>query len=432
MHDGAYTITIDNLAFGGSGVGRREDGKVVFVPHSIPGETLRVATTKDRGSYCEARLLEIIHSSEHRQKPRCEAFFSCGGCDWQHISYEKQIASKEQILLREMDKVFAKDSFAVLPSLISADDPYNYRCHSVLKCNLRSKVLLGYHQRKSHTIVEMDTCPIRVSSLNQVIEKLREEFSVNPIPSLQEIDLYAPAQEIFLLAHVQSSLKAGDQQMLKELANRVGLSGLLIMDNRKKLSKLVCGKENFEYQIHADGRVYNLSGGIGGFIQGNMRMNSLMVEAVLELVRGASLVLDLFSGCGNFSIPMTHEATQVVAVERDRRLAAMTEKNARDNKRENLESLCVDVNKHTQWSNKYPFDTIVIDPPREGAKAIMPILSSMQPKNIIYVSCNPTTLSRDLALLKPEGYQLKNIRLVDMFPQTYHIESIALLSKDIS
>jgi len=202
----------------------------------------------------------------------------------------------------------------------------------------------------------------------------------------------------------------------------------LVHDKTRRLQR-VMGHEHFTYHIETPVKTFQMSGELGGFIQANQEMNALMVRHVMDLTREAERILDLYGGCGNFGLPLAYAAQNVVVVERDPRLTALGSHNAERNQLSNIRFISGDVGKILTNHRQEWFDTVVLDPPREGAKAILASLYDLKPARIIYVSCDPATQARDIAMLYKNGYSLNSLKLFDMFPQTCHIESIALLER---
>jgi len=426
MPGDTFIIRIESLAYGGKGVGRRADGKVVFIPQVIPGEVVRARGVCDHPSYCEAQLEEVLQASESRVVPSCALFEDCGGCDWQHIAYPEQLAFKNNLLVQ----AFRNAAPDIAPSLsppVEAGKAFTYRCHARLHYRRTPQAMLGFYRKRTHSVLACRQCPVLNTGLQAALEELSDAIRQTPLPGITSLEIYAPEDEFLLLAHTRNPKPAQEARALKELAGRMKTAGCHLVHDPTRRMQRIMGQSHFTYRIETPARTFRLSGQLGGFIQANLEMNGSMVRHVMEEAHGAERVLDLYGGCGNFGLPLAHAAHEVVVVERDRRLTALGSGNAERNGLTNIRFIAGDVMQAARSDRLGRFDTVVLDPPREGAKAIMPSLSALKPSRIIYVSCNPMTMARDIGMLQESGYRLTRLRLFDMFPQTCHIESVALL-----
>jgi 23S rRNA (uracil1939-C5)-methyltransferase len=223
-----------------------------------------------------------------------------------------------------------------------------------------------------------------------------------------------------------------DREGLRALQQALGLQGLSAVFPGGRHTEYVLGGEFCSYEVQSSGRTLQLRSGFGAFIQANMAVNRSLVTHVCDALAGSEDILDLYSGSGNFSIPLSLCAGRVMAVEHDDLLVEAGMAAASDNGRENLrfvrEDASTAVRRLAKQGRRFP--AVVLDPPREGAREILPGILRLSPRKIAYISCNPSTLARDLAVLATEGYRVASLRLFDMFPQTFHIESVAVLEKD--
>jgi len=421
-----FTLRIESLAYGGKGVARRTDGKVVFIPQVIPGEVVRAHSVSEHPSYCEAQPDEIVQAAPSRTTPSCVLFETCGGCDWQHIAYAEQLAFKNDLLSQAFRR-FIPDIASVLGPPVPAPMIFSYRCHARLHYRQFPQSMLGFYQKRTHSVLACEQCLVLNPQSQKALKQLNDAIRLIPLAGITAIEIYAPQDDVLLLAHSKNPRSVREFQALRELAERVDVAGFHLVHDRSRRMQRIMGHEHFTYRIETPVRTFQLSGQLGGFIQANQEMNSLMVKYVLDLSHNARRILDLYGGCGNFGLPLAHASHSVAVVERDPRLTTLGLRNAEHNQLSNIRFIAGDVQKALQSQRPGWFDTAVLDPPREGAKTILPLLSGLKPSKIIYVSCNPTTLARDIAILCNSGYLLKSLKLFDMFPQTYHIESVALL-----
>lgn len=430
MTSDTYSITIESLSYGGRGVGRRSDGKVVFVPMVLPGETVRIRTDKEYSSYSKADLVEVLEKSPERIDPECGIFSVCGGCDWQHMPYPVQAYWKDVILGNEIARVDRNCTFQQLKAFPS-ENIYGYRGHTILQCSHASGLKIGFFRKRTNSIVEFDRCPVLGTRVQEIACGLKAILKDHPVPGISSIEIHAPQRESILLVNCEGLEKRKAIHLMEKMYEDLGLTGVSIASTGRNRSDYVLGQRFCRYSFDAGGKTIELSSTFGGFIQANLQVNSALVEHVLALAGGSRNILDLYSGSGNFSIPLARTAGKVTAVEKSEKLVSLGRISARKNGVENISFLALDANEAAESIGKdeHGFDTIVLDPPREGAKDVSRHLPGIGPSRIIYVSCNPSTLARDLKLLTNAGYILKSIRMFDMFPQTYHIESVACLER---
>lgn len=430
MNEDSSIIEITSLAYGGRGVGRRSDGKVVFVPMVVPGDVVRVTVDKEHASYCEATLQEIITPSVQRVEPQCPLFEQCGGCDWQHIDYAEQLQWKERILLAEISRNTGMQPETVFPAAASLK-PFGYRSHAVLQSSFDGELQCGFYAKRSHRMVAFDSCPILAPRLQKTLDDLRHQLNFHPLPNLTSLEIFAPQDEV--LVHARCRGRAGDRDAvtlnaLYSALDVAGISFTVVGDKRKDY---VAGQRWCGYDVPAGERTLRLASAFGGFIQANMDVNAAMVAHVLTLGAGASRVVDLYSGSGNFSLPLSTMVDSVTAIERNSRLVTVGRRCAKKNECSNVRFINMESLKalRSMVDEQVDFDTVVLDPPREGARDLIPLLVKSSVQRVIYISCNPTTLARDLGMLTREGFRLKTAQAFDMFPQTYHIEAVCSLER---
>lgn len=425
-----FTITINTLSYGGRGVGRREDGKVVFVPMVLPGETVRVRTDREYSSYCHADLIEVLEKSPDRIDPECSIFSACGGCDWQHMPYPAQIHFKDAILVNEIARAGSSRGFQQ-QNPCPSNKAYGYRGHTILQCSSRPGQSIGFFRKRTNSIVEFDRCPVLGSRVQEILKGVKVILGENPVPGISSIEIHAPQDEGIILLKGEGVEKRKALCLMERMYGDLGLAGISFAMSGRRRSDHVLGRRFCRYSLEVGGRAVELSSTFGGFIQANMQVNSALVEYVVALAGGSKGILDLYSGSGNFSIPLARIAEKVTAVEKSDRLVSLGRISAKKNRVHNVQFLAMDASEAARsiGSDGMKVDTVVLDPPREGAKDVTGHLPRTGPSRIIYISCNPSTLARDIKLLTSAGYILKDIKMFDMFPQTYHIESVACLER---
>jgi 23S rRNA (uracil1939-C5)-methyltransferase len=400
------------------------------VPMVLPGETVRVHADKEYSSYCTADLDEVLERSPERIDPECGIFSLCGGCDWQHMPYPAQVYWKDIILKNEIARMESSCTFQQQKPFAS-DKIYGYRGHTILQCSYRSGFALGFFKKRTNSVVEFDRCPVLGSRVQEIVNGLKVILQENPVTGISSIEIHAPQTESIILVKCEGVEKREALRVMERMYGDLDLSGISFVMSGRRRSDLVLGQRFCRYSLDVQGNTVELSSTFGGFIQANVQVNSALVEHVVGLAGGSRNILDLYSGSGNFSIPLAKIAEKVTAVEKSDRLVSLGRISAKKNRADNVSFLAMDAGSAVQsiGNDRKDFDTIVLDPPREGAKDVSGHLPGIGPSRIIYVSCNPSTLARDVKLLIKSGYTLKNIRMFDMFPQTYHIESVACLER---
>ena len=430
MGTDTFRLTIDSLSFGGRGVGRREDGKVVFVPGVLPGETIHARTSKEHPSYILATVEEVLEQSLNRIEPNCPLFPECGGCDWQHIAYPEQLKWKRKILADELSKVCGLSHENVLEP-VQSDNIYGYRCHAIIQCVYRPDFTIGFFRKQSKDIVGFQHCPILNPQIQGILPDLREILIRNPIYNMYSLEVHAPQEDMILLARCKGTAHKKDIQTINRIYNELGISGISLITFGAKRRDHVLGQRYCRYDVKTRESLIHLSSGFGGFIQANMQTNDALVKYVMDLCSGSANVLDLFSGSGNFSIPVAYVSKEVAAIERNPRLVSQGKINAKKNNVKNVRFFCMDAKKAVESIKKeaLDFDTTILDPPRQGARDVVQLVPKLDTERIIYISCNPSTLARDARILMDAGFSFKHTKMFDMFPQTYHIESVSYLER---
>jgi len=399
----------------------RANGKVVFVKGGLPGDVLKVRITKDKGSYAEAIIEEVLRTSPERTQAPCPVFGECGGCQLQHLKYPSQLIAKENILRETLERIGGLRGIEIEPIFPSLEE-YSYRNRVTLSTWFqKGRYHLGFHEEGSRKRVPIEGCPIASSIINEAIFRLTKCFSPidNPRYPLVRIHIASDGKAAHI-SLVPSSEK--DSKRLNGLRNHI----------KKSLetgSVSVAGYNEEEFEFNRSGLKFYSSPSV--FIQTNREINERLVETLVEWsdLKGHERALDLYCGVGNFSLHIAKRAKEVVGVDVSAKAIKLAKKGAEANSITNVIFDCSPSELYVEESLKRgdKFDLVIIDPPREGAKEILKALGLLSPKKIIYVSCDPPTLARDLKTLTELGYKLIKIRPYDMFPETYHIESLALL-----
>jgi len=409
---------IESMAFKGYGVSR-VDGRVVFIPYSAIGDEAWVEIVEEKKNYSTGRLVEILAPSSWRVEPPCPYFGTCGGCQWQHIDYAKQTALKEEILKDILMRLGKRKEVPPITSFPSPD-PYDYRARVQFKVKGGK---LGYYQERSHQLVDIERCPIAHPLVNEIIPLLRQDPVL--LSSLEEIEINVSPEEgkgvlIFFFPRPSPGWETSVCRFLK---SHPILKGITTLREKQTTSS---GNPHLSFTIPLN---LTLRTSPGSFFQVNLKQNDKLIQKVLEFSQGQrnERALDLYSGVGNFTLPLATVTHEVRGIEENSVAVKDARFNAQSNGIENGEFIrgkVEDVLK--KWKREKP-DLIILDPPRTGCKGAVDQVAGLKPKRIVYVSCEPTILARDLRLFSDRGYSISELALIDMFPQTYHMEVVGLL-----
>ncbi len=433
-------LTIEKLIYGGDGLAHlpadeRGKGKAVFVPFVLPAERVEATLTENKPGFARARLERVEEAAEARVEPACPYFGQCGGCHYQHASYEQQLRIKSEILrenLRRIAKLDFEGQIRVHPS-----QPWNYRNRTRLRMRTQPEFALGYNRFGSHALLGVRECPISSPLINRAIAALWKLGEAGQVPALvNEIELFANAEDSELLLELTLAVQAADWSPLAEFARALrhelpNVRGLVPFQPAGKGSvarvdipeKFAAGFGDDFFLYHTANANYQVSA--GSFFQ----TNRFLVDELVSLVtrdRAGGFALDLYAGVGLFSLPLSQTFRQVAAVES----APFSFHDLRANSPSNVTGYRVDVQEFlTQVPPETHFDYLVADPPRGGlGEKVAVVAAGLKAPQLTYVSCDPATLARDLRVLMQAGYRIREMHLVDLFPQTFHIEAVAILA----
>jgi len=425
------SLQIDTLAYGGKGVGRL-DGKAVFVPLTAPGDHVLCRLVQDRKRYAEGEIVELLDPSTQRRPPPCPVFGDCGGCQWQHLPYGVQGHWKERIFNDTLRRQAGVED-AVFRPLVPAPREWGYRSRVQFKCRQAAGgFVMGFYRRGSHFVVDVPSCPIAVPRLNDLLAHFRQWLAASPCPELiPQVDMeFDDEAKVRVVVHHLGGESSVLADYLRPLAEDAGIS-LFLQSGRKETLRRVCGEQDLHIHPLGPGQ-QRLAYGPGGFAQINLEQNRLLVEHLLAeaALDGKQRVLELFCGMGNFSLPLALQAQEVIGIENYAPAIEHATVNARLNGIYNTRFHAVTAEAAIrQLPVAADCDLVVLDPPRTGAYPVMRELLRTKPARIIYISCDPVTLARDLVPLLHGGYTVRSCRPVDLFPQTYHTESVTVLQR---
>ncbi|GGZ99054.1 23S rRNA (uracil(1939)-C(5))-methyltransferase RlmD [Arenicella chitinivorans] len=433
-------IQIDSLAHDGRGVGRGEDGKVVFVDFALPGERVKYVPVMNRKSYLFGTTIEVLEASPHRIEPKCAVFGQCGGCVLQHLEPEKQIHYKQQALLENFKKIGDVQPETLLAPMVGPQWGYRRRARLGAKfVPKKGGMIVGFRERNSSYIQPTERCEVLYPQVSNLIPALRDTLGkISCNDKLPQVEIsVADNATVMILRHLETLLQQ-DLDLLTAFAKQHEIQLFLQPGNLKSVHPLYPpSPEPLYYRFDAfDITVEFLP---TDFIQVNGGINDRLVATAIELLdlQETDRVLDLFCGVGNFTLPLARCAAHVVGVEGDRALVDRADHNKALNKLNNLEFHFGDLFKEDMTSESHggwleqSFDKVLLDPPRSGAAEMVKRIPQFNPSKIVYVSCGPATLARDAGVLVNEhGYRMTHAGVIDMFPHTAHVESIAVFEKD--
>lgn len=419
-------LRIEKLIYGGAGLAHHE-GKAVFVPFTLPGELAEARITKDRGSYAEAEFITILEPSAERTQPACPHFGSCGGCHYQHAAYAQQVTAKTQILRESLERA----RIAEIPELAPlTGEPLSYRNRIRLHVD-RATSQIGYKRRSSHQILTVSECPIAAPALQQALAAIQADAKAWRLGEhFTEIELFTnAAQDAILLTLWTSGAARTAMRQLETLWPQLraaipALTGAAVFSAKEDRMLAQHGESSLIYT--ADGRDYRVS--IGSFFQVNRFLIDPLVSAAISAASGHT-AWDLYAGVGLFAATLASRFEQVTAVESAPSSVSDLRQNLHGKPHRIVASTTLDFLRHAHARKESAPDFVVVDPPRAGlGDKVTALLAALRPPHITYVSCDPATLSRDLKSLLDSGYHLGSLRMVDLFPQTFHLESVATLS----
>lgn len=424
---------IDDLASNARGVAH-VDGKAVFVADALPGERVLYRPTKRKRRYEEANLETLFSASPERVTPKCAHFGVCGGCALQHLSADAQLAFKQQQLLAALARVGHVAPEQVLAPLTAARWGYRRRARlSVKYVPQKGGTLVGFRERGAPYIAVLKHCDVLVKQVGACLPQLARLIDgLSMRTHIPQIEVAAADNATALVFRVLETPSDDDVAALQEFGDSLGFSIYLQPGNEATIAPLTNTAPALYYQLpRHDVRLYFQP---NDFVQVHAGVNARMVDQALDLmaVGDADTVLDLFSGLGNFSLPLARRVRHVVTVEGEAGLVERARANARANDISNVEAHVADLfapDAAAAWLHS-GFDTVLLDPPRSGAAQVLPLVAARRPRRIVYCSCHPATLARDAGeLVAQHGYRLTHAGVMDMFPHTAHIESMAVFER---
>jgi 23S rRNA (uracil1939-C5)-methyltransferase len=428
-------LNIEKLVYGGDGLARlpadeRGPGKTVFVPFTIDGEQVEAEIVEQKPGFARARSERVLQSSPDRVEPGCVYFGKCGGCQYQHANYARQLEIKSAILretLQRTAKIELPCELKVHPS-----PEWNYRNRTRLKLQTAPQFALGYYRPRSHELLPIEECPISSPLINRTIAEIWDAGPRGTIPAeIREVELFADDsdQRLLLEAYCEArSIRNSAQKIAESLAQiSRNVSGVAVFEEGRPDAIVepkrvaAVGEAALTYQTKF--AHYRVSA--GAFFQ----VNRFLINELIEIVTGGTsgkLALDLYAGVGLFAAVLARSFAQVIAVESSQTSLA----DLRHNAPSEVKAVLATTEQYLGQASGLLPDLVVVDPPRGGlGEGVVRSLAKLEAPKINYVSCDPSTLARDLRLMTGLGYRITDAHLIDLFPQTFHIESVFLLAR---
>ena len=427
---------IVDLTHDGRGVARIE-GKTVFVPDALPGERVSVRRTGRHRSHDDASLVAVIEPSAERVAPHCPHFGVCGGCALQHLAPDAQLEFKQSQLLAGLSRIGGVEPREILPPL--AGSPWGYRRRARLGVKYvakKGRVLVGFRERDAPYVADLHGCPVLAPPANELIDPLAELVqSLTVAGRLPQIELAVGDDGCALVLRVLEAPDDGDRERLRRFERERGVRIYLQPGGLDTVAPLSGATPALRYRLPEFDVVLEFLP--TDFVQVNAGLNAKMVARAVEQLQLAPTdrVLDLFCGIGNFSLPLARRARRVVGIEGEDALVRRARGNAELNRIGNAEFHAADLTgscAELPWAQER-YDRVLIDPPRAGAREILPVIARCDASCVVYISCHAGSLARDAGILvRDHGFALASAGVMDMFPHTTHVEAMAVFVRQVT
>lgn len=441
------TVTIDKVVNGGYGFSHLPSGQVILVRKALPEERLIVTPEETKKNYLFGKIKEIIKPHHARRKAPCPYYGQCGGCDLQHSDYDTQLTIKKSIvedLLSRQSNVALQECRKIVSRPIPSPSEFHYRQR--IRLQIDDDQNIGFNRFQSHTVIGIAGCLLADNEINKTLVFFKEHPESRHFLSLStevEIHLNPKTTKTVSIFKLKRKPRAADFRLAHQLCKDIdSLERVFFTGPGFAISGPYCQEEdnhlgNKFYQEHPEISKklpqLSFSWEAGGFIQVNREQNLNLIETVLNVaaISTTDSVLDLYCGNGNFSIPLGIGAKSVLGIEGQGSAIRSAKHNAKQAGLTNTTFMKSPAHLAVNQlaTEKRSFNTVVIDPPRLGAPDLAHDLAQITRKKLVYISCDPATLCRDLKALSGEGFSIKKIQPIDMFPQTHHIETVVLLEK---
>lgn len=428
-----HEVEITGLTHDGRGVARVND-KAVFVTGALPGERVRLHIAKRHRSYDDGQVDELLTRSPVRVEPRCPHFGVCSGCAMQHLSPQAQIAAKQNVLAENFERIGKVAPDAWLPPLTDQDWGYRRKGRlSVKWVDKKGKVLVGFREQNPRFVADLSICHTMLPEVGERIEAISALIeSLEAKREIAQIEIAAGDSTVALIFRNLSPLSDGDSAALVAFGQAHGFAILLQPKGPDSVHALWPDEVDLRFRI--DAADIEIRFKALDFVQVNAGMNQRMIARALDLLdpQPTDNVLDLFCGLGNFTLPIARRAGQVTGIEGEAGLVTRAGQNAARNGIDNVEFQTANLfedQSGAAWARR-DYEMLLLDPPRSGAAEVLAYLPRKATRRVVYVSCHPASLARDAGILvNTHGFTLRSAGVMDMFPQTAHVESIALFER---
>lgn len=395
-------VVTESIAYGGDAIARL-DGMVIFIPFAAPGERLRIRIIERKKNFARGLVEEILDAAPARREPPCQYFGECGGCHLQHLDYEAQLKVKTGFIRESLTRIGRIEWDQ--PIKIKSASEFGYRSRAQIKLERAEKgsdhIRIGFNRAASHSVCDVESCLVLTPELDEALSGLRSKIKTDK-------KMKRAITDARFLTDIE--IASGDEAISFEPE----LAGLPATVLERKIG-------HFTYRFSPS-----------TFFQINTLLLKEMIDEAVGELKG-KLAIDLYAGVGLFTLPLADQFEKVIGVESDRRAARFARENIELNDISNIEFMNYRVEEWLRQSvshkNHDSPDLILLDPPRAGAQSAIESIARLNPRRISYVSCDPTTLARDLRGLCSAGYRLNSVSAFDLFPQTYHIETVARLER---
>lgn len=430
----AFT-TIENLSHDGRGIAH-VNGKITFLHNALPGEDVTFKYTNQHRSYDEGYAFNIEKHSKMRDRPICPHYYICGGCSLQHMTSEAQIAHKEKVLLDQLKHFGNICPKEILSPLTGPTTGYRQKARLGIRYvpKKENSMLVGFREKNGRFIAEMNSCEVLDVRIGKKIHLFRDMLNtLSTREFIPQMEVACTTNKVAIILRHLCHLPNDDVEKLFVFAGEHNFDLYFQSGGPKTIKKVFPDDQNERLSYTLDDHESELLFHPTDFTQVNQTINRQMVNRAIALLdpQPEDRILDLFCGLGNFTIPIAQYCQHIVGVEGDAGMVERGYANAKHNQLTNIEfyaaNLTQDISSH-DWA-KQQYDKILIDPPRSGALELIPAIKVFNASKIVYISCNPATLARDIGELVKQGYVLEKAGIMDMFPHTSHVESIVLLTR---
>ena len=431
-------VAIERLVFQGDGLGRLPDGRVIFVPYTAPGDVVEIQVEEARADFVRGQVIRTVTASPLRATPPCRYFGACGGCQWQHLTTEAQVTWKRHMLEELLVRVGKLDGISVA-SPITPGAPWEYRARAQFKVVGGARPCIGFHRRGTNRVVDIERCPLldlRANAVLHALRQMRHPSFFSLFQRLREVwvAVGTGTGEVLLSLFAHAQDRAAIRLLHHTLQASVpGLVGVVLLEGDPRQGPRVV-------DLVGSGAIQERVGASRFRVEATafFQVSGLAAETLTSLVmvgaalRGRERVLELYSGVGTFTVPLARRAREVVGIESHAAAAADGEANLRENGCSTGRIVQAQVEQALPAvAGKGRWDLVVLDPPRQGcSRRILESVAEMAPPRLIYVSCDPSTLARDLGVLTRAGFRCASVQPVDLFPQTFHLETVVVMERE--